>query len=262
MHETSATLPLAHLLANAAWARQLARRLTRSPDDADDLLQDALLATLERPGQPVEAGRPWLTAVVTNLFRNKLRSDSRRARRERATLDEDTAPAAEATLAGLESHRLLATLVAELPEPYRQTIIWRYFEERSAADIAAMTGVPAGTVRWRLKTGIDRLRGQLDARAGGRDAWMALLAPFANDPRAAAPIRRPHPPGRTRPSARWATGPGGWLRAGGGPAGRPGAGGLARVLAGRPARAAHGRAGWRRPAAGAPGFRAAGPTCR
>jgi RNA polymerase sigma factor (sigma-70 family) len=202
MHETSFTLD--HLLANAAWARRLARRLTGNPDDGDDLVQDALLSGLERPTAPTGAARPWLTALVTNLFRSKLRSDRRRISRERSSArpvsDDSREADAEQTLAGLQVHRLLAELVADLPEPYRQTVTLRYFEDRSAAEIAAMSGVPSGTVRWRLKAGLDQLRARLDERHGERKRWMALLAPFAsgsNAPPAAAgspPILPPATP--------------------------------------------------------------------
>jgi RNA polymerase sigma-70 factor (ECF subfamily) len=174
-----ATSSLDHLLANAAWARRLARRLTRNPEDAEDLVQDALLASMERPSAPTGATRPWLGAILGNLFRSTLRSTRRRDRREQSVgMEPVHAPEPEETLAALEVHRMLAQLVAELPEPYRQTLVLRYFEERSAAEIAAQAGIPAGTVRWRLKTGLDQLRARLDERQGGRKAWLVLLVRF------------------------------------------------------------------------------------
>jgi hypothetical protein len=50
----------------------------------------------------------------------------------------------------------------------------------TAAEIARVTGVPAGTVRWRLKMGLERLRAALDARHGDRRRWMLLLAPLGS----------------------------------------------------------------------------------
>lgn len=55
----------------------------------------------------------------------------------------------------------------------------------SAAAIARRLGVSAGTVRWRLKQGVDELREALDRDAGGdRRAWRLALAPAAALPTA------------------------------------------------------------------------------
>src|SRR6185312_17482136 len=82
-------------------------------------------------------------------------------------------------LSRLAAQRRLSVLVAELAEPFRTTVILRYFEGLSAADIARRQRVPEGTVRWRLKTGLDRLRAELDRDSGGdRARWCLLLAPI------------------------------------------------------------------------------------
>ena len=46
----------------------------------------------------------------------------------------------------------------ELDEPYRTTLLLRYGEMLSSVEIARRQQVPAGTVRWRLKSAVDRLR--------------------------------------------------------------------------------------------------------
>ena len=79
----------------------------------------------------------------------------------------------------LTRERALAGLVIELVEPYRSTILLRFFEGLSAAEIAHREGVPPGTVRWRLKRGLDQLRAELDrSHAGSRQAWQLALAPL------------------------------------------------------------------------------------
>ena len=55
-------------------------------------------------------------------------------------------------------HRLLAELVAELPDEYRQVVHLRYVEEREPADIARLLQQPPGTIRWRLHEAMSRLR--------------------------------------------------------------------------------------------------------
>jgi DNA-directed RNA polymerase specialized sigma24 family protein len=49
-------------------------------------------------------------------------------------------------------------LVDALDEPFRSTIRLRYFDGLSAAEIARRATLPEGTVRWRAKEGLERLR--------------------------------------------------------------------------------------------------------
>ena len=51
-----------------------------------------------------------------------------------------------------------------LHEPLRSTLLLRFFEGMSAADIARVQGIPAATVRSRLKDALDRIRAGLECR--------------------------------------------------------------------------------------------------
>jgi RNA polymerase sigma factor (sigma-70 family) len=166
----------ADLLADVRWLRNLARRLAGGGNDADDLMQDTWMVALRRQRPRNEALRPWLTVAARFLWRRRRRDASRRNARE-ATVDE-LAPAgsAESALERLVLLRSLAELVEALPDPYRVTIVMRFFEDRSAAEIGRATGAPAGTVRWRLKEGLDRLRAALDERTQGDRRRWALVA--------------------------------------------------------------------------------------
>jgi len=57
-----------------------------------------------------------------------------------------------------ERDRLVRHAVSSLPEPYRETIVLRYFGELSIAEIASQTGRPIGTVKTHLGRGLIRLR--------------------------------------------------------------------------------------------------------
>jgi RNA polymerase sigma-70 factor (ECF subfamily) len=184
---TSSTPPISleDLLTHAAWARRLARSLMADPSAGEDAAQEALLAAWRNPPRLPGPVRPWLRTVLRNqAFKLRL-SDGRRRAREAtvAAAAEATAPSPEDLLGQLELQRELAAMVVAMPEPYRQAILMRHYEGRSAAEIGRRLGVPAGTVRWRLKEGLDRLRRQLDARHDGdRRRWGALLAPLAAGP--------------------------------------------------------------------------------
>ena len=164
--------------------RALARSLVQGDADAEDLLQDAAVTALEHP--PADDGRSvrgWLKAVLRNRWRMDHRRDRRRRAREAAVElaalpvsaeARRTEPADQVLARARALERLAAALVA-LDEPFRTTVIRRYFDGRSSADIARELGVPAGTVRWRLKTALARLRAALDDTA---PRWQRAFLPF------------------------------------------------------------------------------------
>jgi RNA polymerase sigma-70 factor (ECF subfamily) len=182
------------LLAQADWLRGLAVCLVHNGPDADDLVQETWVAAMRSPPEPGRPPRPWLAQVVRNLVRMNARGAARRrAREDEAARVAGEAPGTEGVLERLELQRMLATMVKELEEPFRTTLLLRFFESRAPADIAAAQGIPAGTVRWRVNEGLRRLRQRLDEAHGGqRDAWRSVLvlagAPGAG--RATAPAVR------------------------------------------------------------------------
>ena len=98
-------------------------------------------------------------------------------------------PTPEELVARAETQRLLAELVLGLSEPFRRVVLLRYYEGLSGAEIARALGAPAGTVRWELKEGIDRLRRALDSRFGNdRQTWMLAFAPLAAAPRGSSMV--------------------------------------------------------------------------
>jgi RNA polymerase sigma factor (sigma-70 family) len=165
-----------HLLAEATWLQRLAARLADDGDDADDLVQDAWIAAWQRRPDAGRSLRPWLAKVVRDAARMRRRAaHRRRAREDRAAAGaEDAAADPEALLAQAEMYRTLVELVLALDEPYRATVLGRFFAGRTAAELARDAGIPEATVRGRLRVALARLRDQLDARARRR-AWMPIL---------------------------------------------------------------------------------------
>lgn len=172
---------MVELLEHTEWVRGLATRLAR--EDADDAVQDVWLSALRSPPDADRPPRPWLARVLQNAARKRFRDESTRREYETAAREADAEPSPEALVGRVQLQHLLVELVLGLDEPFRQTLLLRFFEGKSSAEIAEASGVPAGTVRWRLKEGLERVRTALDARHhGNRKAWLLTCAPLLLPP--------------------------------------------------------------------------------
>ncbi len=169
------------LLTHRAWLQAIARSLLGDASQADDVVQETWVAALKRPPRNEGDGRAWLRRVAHNLAYRTHRGDRRRGKRERAAARPERVGATpESLLERAEMQRLVAEAVTELSEPYRTTVLHRYFEGISAAEIAARQGVAVTTVRTRLRSALETLRRKLDhSFDGDRRRWCAILAPIA-----------------------------------------------------------------------------------
>ncbi|MEM6993055.1 MAG: RNA polymerase sigma factor [Myxococcota bacterium] len=159
---------------------RLASRLA-GPEDAEDLVQSTYLRAMEHDGS-VRARPAWLRQVLVNEQRMHFRSRQRRHARE-ADVVERGGVDVEEVVHCLEVARIVGTLVDELDEEVRSVVRERYFDGDTAAAIARRHEIPAGTVRWRLKTGLDEMRQRLDAHYGGRRAlWAGGFVPLGQPP--------------------------------------------------------------------------------
>jgi len=170
------TTHVEELLENTTWLRRLARTLVADEHAAEDLVQEACSAGLAARVAPRDL-RSWLAGVVRKLALRAHRERSARRRREEgAALRQDRSePAASHGLEQAELQQKLLAAVLALEEPYRATVLARYFEGASLEALAQRDGVPGSTVRTRLARALERLRQRLDEDFGARGAW-ALLA--------------------------------------------------------------------------------------
>jgi RNA polymerase sigma factor (sigma-70 family) len=167
------------VLTESVWIRQLARRLVADAADRDDAVQEAWIVAL-RHSPRARSLRPWLGGVLRNVTRMDRRADARRRAREAVTDESAAHLTPEQMIERVEMEREVAAALLDVAEPYRSTLLWRYYEDLSAAEIARRCGVPAGTVRWRIKHGLELLRTNLDARFDGdRRRWSLALVPSA-----------------------------------------------------------------------------------
>lgn len=174
------SLPLETLLAEADHVTALARALVADPATADDVAQATWLDVLRSERRSIVDPRAWLATIVRRRALRAQRTAARRQHRERIAADaraEQTAPSAADLTARVATHRELVDAVLLLDEPYRETIVLRFFENLDVDAIALRMQTKRNTVRSRLQRGLDALRERLDRAHGGREHWLtAVLA--------------------------------------------------------------------------------------
>jgi RNA polymerase sigma-70 factor (ECF subfamily) len=137
--------------------RRYARALTREPDMADDLVQDALVRAL-RSEHLFHGGdiRKWLYTILTNLNRNRLRSLARRP--ATLPLDEHDSGIGGTDMQARDIERALASVT----EDQRATLMLIVLEGLSYREVAEVLGVPIGTVMSRLARARAQIKAYLD----------------------------------------------------------------------------------------------------
>ncbi|MCP3918723.1 MAG: sigma-70 family RNA polymerase sigma factor [bacterium] len=165
------------LLVHDEWIRRLARRLVVDPNVAEDLVQRTWLTALTR--LPSKASRAWLGRVLRSQAHRRWREESTRADYEARTVAEGVGESPADSAARADVLRKVAEALVGLEEPFRSTLTLRYVEEESSVEIGRRLSISDGTVRWRLRRGLELLRADLDREfEGDRSRWLAGLAPF------------------------------------------------------------------------------------
>lgn len=150
-------------------AYRFARWLARSPDDADDLVQEAILRAFRGfdalRGSDVKA---WLLTIVRNCHFTALKQEQRRGlvplpeehdAQDGHALIASTPDPESASIQRDEQHTL-ERLISGLPDDHREVLILREIEDMDYRDIAAVTNVPLGTVMSRLARARSALKKQ------------------------------------------------------------------------------------------------------
>jgi RNA polymerase sigma-70 factor, ECF subfamily len=127
---------------------------------AEELVQDVLL-TVWRKADLFDAERAEASAWVYGIARNRMIDHLRKTRRP---LPEDLLHAPEMSENPTQAFALeqevsrLRQAVAKLPDDQRIMIEHAYLGELSHSEIKDLTGLPLGTVKSRIRLGLDRLR--------------------------------------------------------------------------------------------------------
>jgi RNA polymerase sigma-70 factor (ECF subfamily) len=145
-----------------------ARVVCHSAHEAEDAVQDGFLAVwCNRASFDPDRGsiKGWLLTVIRHRSIDCARRETRHhtLREFDADLDYLAATGSPTTDAETheEAHRLRATL-RQLPVAQRDVIALAYYEELNQAEIAARLQIPPGTVKGRMRLGLDKLRADIN----------------------------------------------------------------------------------------------------
>jgi RNA polymerase sigma-70 factor (ECF subfamily) len=135
---------------------QIALSVVGNTADAEDVTQDAFIrayAKFESLKEP-QRFRAWVCRIARRVALNRLRSDIRFRKREERSYDDTTGTvdvAAEAE--AREFKQRLREEIARLPERLRDVVLLCAIEGLEPTAVAAILGIPPGTVRSRLHAG-------------------------------------------------------------------------------------------------------------
>src|SRR5579862_4944828 len=155
----------AQVLPHLDAAYRYARWLARTPDNADDVLQEATLRAY-RSFEDLRGadGKAWLLTIVRNCY---LTAAKQQLRRRAVPLPEEDehgetmiseGPDPETEAIHRDTQRTLHRLLASLPEEHREVLVLREIEDLEYREIASIINLPIGTVMSRLARGRAALR--------------------------------------------------------------------------------------------------------
>jgi RNA polymerase sigma-70 factor (ECF subfamily) len=150
-------------------AYSLAQRIVGDPTTAEDVTQEAFLSIWRsEAGYDRTRGsvRAWALGIVRNRAIDALRREAGRA--PRLDYDDDAVlerrPAVERTEAEAlrrETARSLRGALGELPSEQSKVIELAYYGGFTHSEIAEMLGMPLGTVKGRMRLGLEKIRSHL-----------------------------------------------------------------------------------------------------
>jgi RNA polymerase sigma-70 factor (ECF subfamily) len=134
---------------------RLARRLSRSADEARDLVQETFLRAARSPGSiPAgEAAEAWLVRVLVNIQRDEWRRQSAKKRLDPEGEAEAARPVAPDSEAAFVAKSTVWRALERLAPRRRAAIVMYELEGVTIPAIARQLGVSAVTVRWHLSMG-------------------------------------------------------------------------------------------------------------
>ena len=149
--------------------RRFAWGLTKDPDRADDLVQEACERALERLHQFADRSRldSWLYRIVYTRWIDRLRRSKTRSA-HLSLMEKEAVEDSTGNTSGIERLVDVRDALAALPQEHRAAVLLVGVEGHSYAEAAAVMDVPVGTVASRVARGRSMLAEMLSPRSAGR----------------------------------------------------------------------------------------------
>lgn len=148
-------------------AYRVSRSVCRDDGRADDAVQEAFISVWRSrvTYQPQEgAVAAWLLSVVRNRAIDINRRNDRHASRRADDRRLEVRPAPDdvaGEAAALADGGRFDPMLAQIPEAQREVIVLAFYDELTHAEIATRLGLAPGTVKGRMRLGLDKLRTEL-----------------------------------------------------------------------------------------------------
>lgn len=155
-----------------------ARALLGDGKSGEDVVQEVLLRLAKKPPElPADVLgdaraenavlASWLHQVLRNLCMDTQRGERRRRRREAEVSSTEATSGGVETVEAADTKAAVERGLARLSLDQREVLVLRLFEDKSYAEIAAITGRKVGTVGWLISVGMKALAAELAPLLGG-----------------------------------------------------------------------------------------------
>ena len=158
----------ARLADSSTLAFRVAFAVLRHRQDAEDVAQEALVKAYRcfRQLRDRTRFRAWLVRSSWRLAIDRQRANKRRGERDHRDVDSPSEPMSTNQIEANERAALLWDAIDSLPEKLRVTIVLAAIEGHDIKEIAALLGLPEGTVKSRLYLARHRLKERLQWTIG------------------------------------------------------------------------------------------------
>ena len=144
-------------------------RMTRNPQNAQDLVQEAFIKVYQQLGKYDNKGSfsNWMYRVAINHCMDEFRKKSYKMKPVEINEEKVVNPNhPEVIFLKKEKNRQLERLIAALPEDERMIILLRYVNELSYSEISELSELPVSSVRNKLHRAKQKMRASVKLEGG------------------------------------------------------------------------------------------------